>query len=91
MARYIRFAGGNGYCGCDFDDLAAFDDDTTDRVIDEYGFELALDNAESLASAATGGEEFESEEEEQEYFDNCWYEWEEISLEEYERIRLEGF
>lgn len=95
MARYIKFYGGTDYCGCDFEKLAMFDDDTLDGVIDSYSYELAQDNAEAFAYIATGWDEddegFESKQDEQNYYESCWWDWEEITKEEYERIQKEGF
>lgn len=82
--RYIHFTGGNNYCGCDLDEYEKFDD-ITDKELDQYAEGLAQDNGESFEHVAIGwGEEFESEEEEEDYYSNCWCKWEEISKEEYE-------
>lgn len=83
--RYIHFTGGNDYCGCDIDEQEAFPDNVTDYELDEIAENKAIENGESFSHCATGwNEDFESEEEEEDYYEGCWCEWEEISKEEYE-------
>lgn len=85
MMRYIHFTGGNGYCGCDIDEYVEFEGDTLDEDLDQYAADLAADNGETFSYVATGwGEDFESEQEENDYYENCWCNWEEVSEEEYE-------
>ena len=76
--RYIRFTGGNGYCGCDLKTYEKFEDDATNEYLDEYACDLAKDNAESYE----GVFDFDDEEAE-EYYENIYYDWEEVSEEEY--------
>lgn len=88
--RYIHFSGGTPYCGCDFDEVEEFPDDTEDSFLDQIAEDKAHDNGESFEYCATGwGEGFESEEEEESYYMDCWCNWEEISEEEYMEL-LEG-
>ena len=77
--RYIRFTGGNGYCGCDLETYEKFEDDATNEYLDEYACDLAKDNAESYE----GNFDFEDDEEIEEYYENIYYDWEEVSEEEY--------
>lgn len=77
--RYIRFTGGNGYCGCDLKTYEKFEDDATNEYLDEYACDLAKDNAESYE----GVFDFEDDEEAEEYYENIYYDWEEVSEEEY--------
>lgn len=77
--RYIKITGGNGYCGCDFETYEKFDDETTDKAIDDWACDLARDNAESYE----GVFDFEDDEEVEEYYENIYWDWEEISEEEY--------
>lgn len=79
MARYIKIIGGNGYCGCDLETYEKFDDETTDKAIDDWACDLARDNAESYE----GVFDFENDEEVDEYYENMYWDWEEVSEEEY--------
>ena len=79
MARYIKFTGSNGYCGCDFETYEKFEDDATSKYLDDYGYDLAKDNAESYE----GNFDFEDDEELEEYYENIDWNWEEVSEEEY--------
>lgn len=83
--RYIRFTGGTGYCGCDIEEYIAYDDIIDDEDLDEIAEEMAYDNGESYEYVVIGwDEEWESEEDRENYFANCWCNWEEISKEEFE-------
>ena len=85
MERYIKFTVSNGYCGCTNEHFEVFEDDMTNEDLDNYGRELARDNAETYAHAATGwDEDFESEDEEEEYYDNAECTWVELSKEDFE-------
>lgn len=86
--RFIHFTGGNGYCGCDIDEYVAFEDGTDDIVIDMYANKLAEENGETYEYVATGWDiDWESEEEREMYYENCYCDWEEISEEEFEEGR----
>lgn len=83
--RYIKFFGGNGYCGCDFKDYQVFDDDITDSDLEEIAHDLGMENAESYEYVVTGWyNDFESQEERDDYYGNIDFGWEEITKEEYE-------
>ena len=83
--KYIKFYGGNGYCGCDFEQYEAYEDDVTEEALAEIAYDLANDNAQSYEYIATGwDEDFESEEERESYYENIEYGWEEVTKEEYE-------
>ena len=79
MARYIKIIGGNGYCGCDLETYEKFDNGTTDETINDWAYDLARDNAESYE----GVFDFEDDEEVDEYYENMYWDWEEVSEEEY--------
>lgn len=81
MARYVKITGGNGYCGCDFEDYVKFDNDTTDEVINEWAADLARDNAESYEGLFDFEED--NDEETEFYYENIYWDWEEVSEEEY--------
>lgn len=88
--RYIHFHGENGYCGTDYDEFEEFPDDTPDADINEISNNYGRDNAESFSYMETGwDEDFESEEAEEAYYEDalsrCY--WEEVSAEEYERLK----
>lgn len=65
---YVRFWGGNGYCGCDFEEYIAFIDN---KEVDlyEYAYELSRDNAEAYEYIVYGGD---------------GPDWDEITQEEYD-------
>lgn len=91
MARYIRFIGGNGYCGCDIDEVEVFPDDTTDKELDQCADDMAMENGESFEDVATGWDrDFESEEEREDYYDGCYCSWHEISEEDYKEMKGEN-
>ena len=83
--KYIKFYGGNGYSGCDFEQYEAYEDNITEEALAEIAYELANDNAQSYEYIATGwDEDFESEEERESYYENIECGWEEVTKEEYE-------
>lgn len=82
--RFIKFFGENGYCGCDFEQYEAYEDDMTDDVLDEIAADLVQENAENYEYTATGwGNSFESEEDREFYYENASGGWEEVTEEEY--------
>lgn len=42
---YVKFYGGNGYCGCDYEEYHSFPDDTTEEQLIEFSDELCYENA----------------------------------------------
>ena len=83
--KYIKFYGGNGYCGCDFEQYEVYEDDVTEETLAEIAYDLANDNAQSYEYIVTGwDEDFESEEEKESYYEDIEYGWEEVTKEEYE-------
>lgn len=76
---------GNGYCGCDSEEVFFYDEDcwSATEINDEiYGW--ALENAESYAYVHFGWGEFYTEEEYDDYIENYMsYDWDEVSYEEY--------
>ena len=84
--KYYHLSGGNGYCGCDWDEYVVFYDDVLIEDVIAYAMQLARDIAESYEYIATGWhKDFESEEDREEYYDNAMdhTNWEEITEEEY--------
>lgn len=82
--KYIKINFGNEYCGCDGEKYLAFEDDSTEEEIDEYAYELAIENANSYSYLYTGWEnDFEDEDDEENYYSNIEFFWEEVSKEEW--------
>ena len=83
---YIKFLGGNGYCGCGWEEYMEFeeyDKDEFDGILSELSYEYA----QTYEYVATGwSEHFESEEEEEYYYAGAMENanWVVISKEEYE-------
>lgn len=77
--RYIKFIGGTGYCGTDFEEVKAFSDSTTDEELYTYSEELAHDNAAEY-EMDVDGDYFEDG---GEYFETAYCDWTEITEEEY--------
>lgn len=84
--RYIIGTRSNGYCGCDVTEYLIFPENITDSEIDAYFVEGMYDYAQGYEYIAQGGwdEDWESEEEEEMYYENCTYEWHEATEEEKE-------
>lgn len=75
---------GNGYCGCDCEDVFFYDESTEETEITEDLWAWACDHAESYAYVHFGWGEHYTEEEYEEYMENhVDFSWEEISREEY--------
>ena len=79
--KYVCFSGGNGYCGCDYEDYVAIADDTPESWIEQMSVERAYENAESYAHVALD-DDFTAEEE-QEYYDNLDFDWRYVTEETY--------
>ncbi len=88
--RYIHFFGDNGYCGTDYHEFREFEDNTPDSEINSLSDELADDCAQTYSHLATGqGDTFESEDEEQEYYENAVSNcgWEELDRETWKQMK----
>lgn len=87
--KYIKFYGGNGYCGCDFKQYKVYEDEEVNEdFLNDVAEELGMDNAQSFEYVETGWDnDFESEEERDYYYENCYWSWEEVTKEEYEENR----
>lgn len=85
MARYIIVTRSNGYCGCDYEEHYVFSEETSDIEIDEYIAEGMYDYASQYEYIARGWcSDWESEEDEEEYYNNCSFDWHEATEEEKE-------
>lgn len=86
--RYIIATFSNGYCGCDVEEYWAFPDDATDSYIDEYLGETIGDYAESYMPCNL---EFEDEQDEEFYYENCSVDWHDATVEEIEDCGIDMF
>lgn len=82
--KYVRMRAENGYCGCDAEQYVAYDDDATEEEIEVDCQEFVQENAESFSYLATGWDDgFEDEEAEENYYADCFGDWEYVTEEEY--------
>ena len=84
--KYVRFYGGNGYCGCDYEEYEVYEDNCTEDIINQDSIELAYENAETYEYIETGwNSSFESEEDRDNYYENVlsYCSWDYCSEEEY--------
>lgn len=85
--KYVRFYGGNGYCGCDYEEYQVFEDDVPEDEIETYATELGYENAENYEYVVTGwNEDFETEDDRQEYYEDAlsYCGWDYCTKEEFE-------
>ena len=69
---YVRFWGGNGYCGCDYEEYDKFEDDITEEELNDYSREMGYENAETYEYVVRGYDsDWESEEECEEYYEDA--------------------
>ena len=75
---------GNGYCGCDSEEVFFFEDGIAEAIINETVCDWARDNAESYAYVHFGwGEEY-SDEDYEDYLENYVdFDWHDATYEEY--------
>lgn len=86
--RYIHFWGDAGICGTDYHYFMEFPDDTSDEAIDDISEDFRYDNAESFEYLALGwGNDFQDENERDDYYDNADGSWEELTKEDYDKIK----
>lgn len=85
MYRYIKFIVGTPYTGTEDTIYEIYSGDTTDSFLNEILEEYISDNAESYEYLATGWcEGFESEEDRDNYYTDCWGKWIEITRQDFE-------
>lgn len=89
--RYIYFHGSTGYCGTDYHEFGEFPDETEDSIIEDISQNYAHDNADSYSYLATGWDDFETEQDEEDYYEDAYSYcgWEEISKEEHDKLKEE--
>ena len=79
---FVRINYSNGYCGCDVSEVIEVENM---KEAEDYAGENLRTYAEPYAYAAIGwDQDFESEEEEEDYFENCTFDIEEITEKEYQ-------
>ena len=79
---FVRINYSNGYCGCDESEVLEVKDI---EEAEAYAAEAIHDYAESYSYVSTGWEQdFESEEDEEAYYENCDFDITEITEEEYQ-------
>ena len=79
---FVRINYSNDYCGCDESEVLEVENI---EEAEDYAAEGVYDYAESYIHIATGWDEgFEFEEEEEAYYENCTFNIEEITEEEYQ-------
>ena len=84
--KYVRFWGGNGYCGCDYEEYEKFEDDVTEEVLNDYSKEIGYENAETYEWVVLRYDsDWESEEEREEYYEDAldYCGWEYCTQEEF--------
>lgn len=84
--KYVRFYGNNGYCGTDYEEYVAFEDDVSEKEIDNMSNEYAYENAEDYEYMKDAwSPEYVSEEDEDWYYENAMEScgWNYCSEEEY--------
>ena len=75
---------GNGYCGCDSDEVFFFDDETSEAIINESIYCWAVENADNYSYVHFGFDGECDEEEFEEYIENHLdYDWHDATYDEY--------
>lgn len=75
---------GNGYCGCDSEDVFFYGEDVTDDEIGEDLYGWACENAESFSYVHFGWDEEYTDEEYEDYMENnVEFDWHVATYEEY--------
>lgn len=75
---------GNGYCGCESEEVFYYDEDTSSRTIDEDIYDWACDRAEAYAWCHFGYHTDYTEEDWDNYIENyVWMNWYKASYQEY--------
>lgn len=75
---------GNGYCGCESEEVFFFEDGTAEAIINETVCDWARDNAESYAYVHFGWNEEYSDEDYEDYMENnVDFDWHDATYDEY--------
>jgi hypothetical protein len=84
--RYFKFSYDNGVHTGAEDEYVEFDDNVTEEALNDYGVEALSAYAESYEYLASGWNEEDEEEygyNEDDYYENCDFNYEEVTKEEY--------
>ena len=93
--RYIKFYGSTPFCGTDYEEYEALEDSWTDKQLDSESEERCYSNASMYEDIETDyqiyRDDYTTEEEykdaydeaSDEYYSECFGDWEEVSYEEY--------
>lgn len=87
--KFVRFTGGTEYSGTNFCEYDIYTDNTPNCVIEVDLNDLSEGNAQDYEYLVTGWNDsyFENEEDKEaaldEYYENIWGEWEEITEKEF--------
>ena len=82
--KIIKATCGNGYCGCDQEEVFFFSDNFALREIDTEVYSWSVENAESYAYVHFGWDEPYTDEDYEDYLENyVTYSWDEITYDEY--------
>lgn len=75
---------GNGYCGCDSNEVFFFDNETPEAIIDEDIYCWAVENADNYSYVHFGfGEEYDEEKYEDYIENHVDYDWHDATYDEY--------
>lgn len=82
--RYFKFTYDNGFHTGAEDEYVEFDDNVTEEALNDYGVEALSAYAESYDYLALGWDNDEVDEDERDaYYENCDFNYEEVTKEEY--------
>ena len=75
---------GNGYCGCNAEEVFFYEEGTSDYEINADVYDWAVDNADSFAHVHFGWDEPYTDEDYEDYIENyVTYDWYVATYEEY--------
>ena len=80
--KYVKYTCSNNFCGCDEEFYEVFQDSATGEDINEHGYEL-LQNAYSFYEPDDRFIDVEDDESYENYHQECFFDWEEISMDEF--------
>ena len=81
---YVKFTADTPYCGTEQTVYDCYEKRPTDAELNERAEMLGRDNAEGFEYLINGWDEDVSDEELDNYYADCCWDWEEISQEEFE-------
>lgn len=88
--RYFKFIAGTPYDGTESEELFAYPDTVSNKELDTDCEDWGVRHCEGFEYLATGWSSEENEEDEEElkedFWDDCYWTWEEIIEEDYNKI-----